>query len=141
MAAVLALLGIDRAWVVHGADGLDEITLTGETFIAECSMPGRVRTFTISPNDFGLAPQRFNQPGAGGPSENAQVIRALLNCENGAGLSAAGDLVIANAAAALHIAGVAKDLCEAAALARESIETGRAAAKMDALVRETNRNG
>jgi anthranilate phosphoribosyltransferase len=140
MAAVLSLLGIDKAWVVHGADGLDEITITCETFVGECSAHAHVRTFTISPNDFGLTPQRLDQSHAGDPIENARLIRALFNCESGASFSAARDLVIANAAAALHIAGVAKDLREAAVLARESIETGRAAGKMDALIRETNRN-
>jgi anthranilate phosphoribosyltransferase len=140
MAEVLSLLAIDKAWVVHGADGLDEITLAGETFVAECSAHERVRTFTISPNDFDLTPQSLDQLRAGGPIENARIIRALLNCENASRFSTARDLVIVNAAAALHIAGLAKDPREAAVLARESIEAGRATAKMDALIRETNRN-
>ena len=141
MAAALSLLGIDKAWVVHGTDGLDEITLTGETFVAECSAHQPVRTFTVSPDDFDLVPRRLDQVRAGDPIENAGIIRALLNCENLSGLSTARDLVIANAAAALHIAGVSNDLRDAAVLARESIETGRAAAKLDALILETNQNG
>jgi anthranilate phosphoribosyltransferase len=139
VAAALSLLGVDKAWVVHGADGLDEITLAGETFIAECSASSSVRTFTIAPHDFGLAAQQIDKLRGGGPIENAQIIRAVLNCEQGARFSAARDLVIANAAAALHVAGMASDLRQAGALARESIETRRAAVKLDTLVRETNR--
>jgi anthranilate phosphoribosyltransferase len=139
VAAALSLLDIDKAWVVHGADGLDEITLTGETFIAECSAKSGVRKFTIAPHDFGLTTQQIDKLRGGGPVENAQIIRAILHGEKGGRFSAARDLVIANAAAALHVGGVSSDLGQGAALARESIETGRAAAKLDTLVRETNR--
>ena len=139
VAAALLLLGIERAWIVHGADGLDEITLTGETFVAECSAKNGLRTFTITPCDFGLTPQSIEQLRGGDPIENARIIRAVLDCEGGDSFPAARDRVIANAAAALYIAGLAPDLCQAASLARESIETGRAAAKLKALVRETNR--
>jgi anthranilate phosphoribosyltransferase len=71
--------------------------------------------------------------------ENAKLIRAILHGEKIGNIAAARDLVIANAAAALHLAGVAPDLMEAATLARESIASGSAAAKLDALIRETNR--
>ena len=139
VAAALLLLGIEKAWVVHGSDGLDEITLTGETSVAECSAVNGLRTFTIKPRDFGLRTQDIAQFRGETPMENARIVRAVLGCENADGFAAARDLVIANAAAALHIAGLAPDLCQAARLSRESIETGGAAAKLEALVRETNR--
>jgi anthranilate phosphoribosyltransferase len=140
MASALVLLGIEHAWVVHGTDGLDEVTITGETFVAACSARTGVKTFTISPEDFGLHRQLINGTAAKGPNENARRIRAILAGEKNGRLAAARDLVIINAAAALHLAGVASDLSQAAKLARESIESGRAASKLDALIRETNRS-
>ena len=139
-ASALALLGIKQAWVVHGADGLDEITITGQTFVAACSARASVETFTVSPEDFGLKCKSLHGIRADGPTENARLIRAILNGEQTGDFAVARDLVIINAAAALHLAGVATDLRHAAALARESIDSGRAASKLEALVRETNRN-
>jgi anthranilate phosphoribosyltransferase len=139
VASALALLGIEHAWVVHGGDGLDEITIANETLVASCSARGGVTTFTISPEDFGLERQSLNDNRADGPEENAQLIHVILNRGNKGDFGAARDLVIINAAAALHIAGVASDLHDAASLARESIDSGRAASKLDALIRETNR--
>ena len=107
MASALVLLGIEHAWVVHGADGLDEVTITGETFVAACSARTGVKTFTISPEDFGLNRQAIDGIAAKGPTENAQLIRAILAGEENGSLAAARDLVIINAAAALHVAGVA----------------------------------
>jgi len=140
VASVLVLLGAQRAWIVHGADGLDEITITDKTFVAACSPTGNVETFTVSPDDFGLKRQSLDGLRGAGPGENAQLIRAILHGEMAKQTAAARDLVIINAAAAIHVAGFARDLCEAAALARESIDSGRAASKLDALVRETNRD-
>src|SRR5262249_11165139 len=139
MAAALLLLGIEKAWIVHGADGLDEITLTGKTFVTECSATNGLREFTITPSDFGLPTQQIDRLRGEGPMENAHIVRAVLDCEKAEEFAAARDLVTANAAAALYIADFAPDLWQAARLARESIETGRAAAKLSALVRETNR--
>jgi anthranilate phosphoribosyltransferase len=139
LASALVVLGIERAWVVHGGDGLDEITIAHETLVASCSARGGVTTFTISPEDFGLERRSLNDDRADGPDENAQLIRAILNSGNKGNFDAARDLVIINAAAALHLAGVAPDLRQAANLARESVESGRAARKLDALIRETNR--
>src|SRR5438067_4249753 len=139
MASTLVLLGIENAWVVHGADGLDEVTITRETFVAACSARTGVKTFTISPEDFGLHRQLIHGTAVKGPNENARVIRAILAGEKNGSLAAARDLVVINAAAALHLAGVATDLSQAANLARESIDSGRAASKLDALIRETNR--
>ncbi len=145
VASTLGLLGAKKAWVVHGADGLDEITLTGDTFVAACSagsdgVPG-VETFTVRPQDFGLECRSLDGLRGGGPSENAQLIRAILHGDRNGHLSAARDLVIINAAAALHLAGVAPDLRRAAILARDSIDSGSAASKLDALIRETNQKG
>ena len=77
VASALVLLGVKQAWVVHGADGLDEVTITGETFVAACSASAGVETFTISPEDFGLQCRSINR-GCEGPTENARVIRAIL---------------------------------------------------------------
>jgi anthranilate phosphoribosyltransferase len=99
-----------------------------------------VETFVLSPEDFGLERQHFDGSRAKEPQENAQLIRAILQGVKTKTTNAARDLVIINAAAALHLAGVAPDLRCAADLARESIDSGQAASKMDALVRETNRS-
>jgi anthranilate synthase component I len=139
IAPTLARLGVEKAWVVHGADGLDEITIADQTHIAACSSTGDVETFTLSPEDFGLKRRRFDGFRGKGRQENAQLIRAILQGETTETTSAARDLVIMNAAAALHVAGVAADLRHAAKLARESIDSGRAASKLDTLARETNR--
>ncbi len=140
VASALASLGVEKAWVVHGADGLDEITIADKTHVAACSSTGDVETFMLSPEDFGLERQHFHGFRGKGPQENAQLIRAVLQGVKTHPLAAARDLVIINAAAALHLAGVAGDLPHAASLARESIDSGRAASKLDALVRETNRS-
>jgi len=139
VASALALLGAEKAWVVHGADGLDEITLTRETFVAACSTASSVKTFTISPHDFGLERRSLGGSRTSGSAENAQLIRAILQGEKEGSFAAARDLVVINAAAALHVAGLAPDLREAASLARESIDSGRAALKLEALIGETNR--
>ena len=142
VASALGVLGAKKAWVVHGADGLDEITLTGDTFVAACSVrsdgaPG-VETFAVRPEDFGLECRSLDGLRGGGPVENAQLIRAILYGEKNGRLSAARDLVIINAAAALHLADVAPDLHQAAILARDSIDSGSAESKLDVLIRATN---
>src|SRR5438093_1662630 len=140
IASALSLLGVEKAWVVHGADGLDEITITDKTFVAACSSKRSVETFTVSTQDFGLKKQSLNGFGGGSPRENAELIRAIFRGETPSGMAAARDLVIINAAAALHLSGFAHNLCEAASFARESIDSGRATSKLDALIRETNRD-
>src|SRR6266550_1752421 len=139
VASALSLLGVQNAWVVHGADGLDEITIANKTFVAACSANRSLQTFTISPQDFGLETQSLNGLVASGPKKNAQLIRSIFQGEKKSATAAARDLVIINAAAALHVAGFTDDLYEAAIFARESIDSGRAASKLDALIRETNR--
>jgi len=139
VASALALLGVKQAWVVHGADGLDEVTITNETFVAACSARTGAKTLTISPEDFGLQRRSINRRREG-PIENAQVIRAILDGEKNGDFAVARDLVVINAAAALYLAGIANDFQNAAALARESIASGHAASKLDVLIRETNRS-
>jgi anthranilate phosphoribosyltransferase len=139
VASALALLGVKQAWVVHGTDGLDEVTLTGETFVAACSARAGVKTFTISPEDFGLQRRSVNRRREG-PTENAGVFREILDGEKNGDFAVARDLVVINAAAALYLAGVANDFQNAAAMARESINSGQAASKLEALIRETNRS-
>ena len=138
VASALALLGVKGAWVVHGADGLDEVTITGETFVAACSARCGVKTFAISPEDFGLQRRSVTQC-CEGPIENARTIRAILDGDTNGDFAAARDLVVINAAAALHLADVAHDFQNAAVMARESIDSGKAASKLEALIRETNR--
>jgi anthranilate phosphoribosyltransferase len=139
VASALALLGVEEAWVVHGADGLDEVTINGDTFVAACSTRFGVKKFTISPEDFGIQRRCIDQPRKG-PIENARVTRAILDGEKDGDFTVARDLVVINAAAALYLAGVANDFQNAAAMARESIDSGQAASKLAALVRETNRS-
>jgi anthranilate synthase component 1 len=140
VASALVRLGVEKAWVVHGADGLDEITIADKTYVAACSPAGDVETFTVSPEDFGLERQQLDGFRGKDPQENAQLIRAMLQGVKTKTTNAARDLVIINAAAALHLAGVASDLRHGASLARESIDSGRAASKLEALVQETNRS-
>jgi anthranilate phosphoribosyltransferase len=139
VASALALLGIEHAWVVHGGDGLDEVTIADSTLVASCSAREGLKRFTVSPEDFGFERQALAGSGADGPDENAQLIRAILNGTNNGDFAPARDLVILNAAAALHVAGIAADFRQAANLARECIVSGSAASKLDALIRETNR--
>ena len=98
-----------------------------------------MKTFTISPEDFGLQRRSIDRRREG-PIENARVTRAILDREKTGDFAVARDLVVINAAAALYLAGMANDFQNAAAMARESIDSGQAASKLEALVRETNRS-
>jgi anthranilate phosphoribosyltransferase len=133
MACALSLLGTERAWVVHGADGLDEVTLSDKTFVAEAS-DDRVRTFEIAPEDFGVQKGSLAGLAGEGAEENAATIGDVLS---GKRRDAARTLVMLNAAAALHVGGVAADLNEGMLLAEASIDRGSAIAKLDELVRMT----
>src|SRR4051812_35148596 len=139
LASALALLDVKQAWVVHGADGLDEVTVADETFAASYSASSGVKTFTISPDDFGVQRRCFDGRRAG-PTENARVTLAILNGERNGDSAVARDLVVVNAASALYLGGESNDFHTAAAMARESIDSGHAASKLDALIRETNRS-
>ena len=134
MASVLAALGTERAWVVHGEDGLDEITLAGKTHVAEAH-EGRVRTFEIDPRDFGLNAAALDHLRGGDTEANARIVRGVLDRSR---QDEARALVIMTAAAALLLGGVAADLREGATLATEAIDSGAAQSKLEMLIRATN---
>jgi anthranilate phosphoribosyltransferase len=120
MAEALGRLGSEKAWVVHG-QGLDEIALSGETQVAELDH-GRLREFTITPEDAGLQRAPFEAIKGGEPAENAVALMALLSGAPGP----YRDIVLLNAAAALVVAGVAKDLRGGVAKAGRAVDTGAA---------------
>lgn len=134
LARALALLGTERAWVVHGADGLDEVTLADKTFVAETEN-GDVRTFEIKPEDFGLERSGLENLRGCDAEGNAAIIRDVLI---GLRKDEARTLVVINAATALHVGGAASDLREAVRLAEESIDKGLAAEKLNRLIEMTN---
>ena len=131
-ARVLAELGTDFAWVVHGSDGLDELTTTGESFVAQVEGKS-VTTFTVSPEDAGLPRARFEDLIGGTPEENAAVLQAMLAGEKGP----YRDIVLLNTAAALIVAGKVSALKDGVAMAVDAIDSGAAAAKLAALVKAT----
>jgi anthranilate phosphoribosyltransferase len=132
LAEVLGRLGATRAWTVHG-QGLDELTTTGETEVAEWK-DGTVRRFTVTPEDAGLPRASLDALRGGDAEENAMALRALLDGDAGA----YRDIVLLNAAAALVVADRATDLAEGAALAAAVIDDGRAARALADLVEATN---
>ena len=133
LAQVLGRLGSERAMVVHGSDGLDEITTAGPTSVASLEN-GAVRTFEISPEDVGL-PKADPKRLLGGDAEaNATALLSVLKGEKGA----YRDVAMFNAAAALVVAGRAKDLPDGMALARTSIDSGEAEGRLDRLIAVTN---
>jgi anthranilate phosphoribosyltransferase len=139
LASALAVLGIKKAWVVHGGEGLDEVTITGETFVAACSAASPVQTFTVSPEQFGLR-RRPVSHGRERPGDNAQAVREMLNGEKDGDPGVLRDLAVINAGAALYLSGTANTFENAAGMACESIDSGHAASKLEVLIRETNRS-
>jgi anthranilate phosphoribosyltransferase len=134
MARALGELGVERAFVVHGVDGLDEISIGGETGVAELR-DGAVRSYTVVPEDFGLRRAPLEAILGGDANQNAQIIRKVL------GRSSLGhehgphrDIVRANAAAALVASGRATDWLDGVRLATESIDSGAASKRLEALV-------
>ncbi len=132
MAEVLGNLGAERAWVVHGKDGLDELTTTGPSYVAELK-DGAVSTFEVTPADAGLAEATLADLKGGTPEENAAALRAVLDGDAGA----YRDIVVFNAAAALIVAGKASDLKDGAVQAANAIDAGAARAALDKLVEIT----
>jgi anthranilate phosphoribosyltransferase len=141
LANVLAALGTERAWVVHGEDGLDEITLAGKTYVAEVqdgtvnTFEPRVKTFEIRPEDFGLFIGMLDHLRGGDAEKNARIIRDVFSGER---RDEARALVVANAAAALFVGGKAQTLKEAAGLAETSLDSGAASRKLEQLIAATN---
>jgi len=128
LAEALSMLGLRRALVVHGADGLDEITITGPTRVAEVRN-GLVHTYEVTPEEFGLARAPLEAICGGDAAVNASIIRTVLAGEK----SARRDVTLLNAAAALVAAGMADHLHSALPLAAESIDSGAAAATLERL--------
>jgi anthranilate phosphoribosyltransferase len=133
LARALLLLGSARAWVVHGADGIDEISTTGYTKVSECR-DGAVHTFYVHPSDFGLARAPASGLEGGDAARNAEIVRGVLGGMDGP----ARDVVLLNAGAALFVAGRAGSVREGIAEASAAIASGAAAATLDRLVRASH---
>ena len=129
VARSLALLGTERAWVVHGADGLDEISTTGYTKVSECR-DGAVNTFYLHPADVGLPKSTRESLRGGEARDNAAIARAVL----GGAPGAPRDIVLLNTGASLLIAGKAATIPEGIAMAAEAIDSGRAATVLETLI-------
>ena len=129
LAEALSMLGLRRALVVHGLDGLDEITITGTTRVAE-AREGSVRSYEIEPEEFGMNRALLQDISGGDAAENAEIIRSVLRGEK----SPRRDVVLLNAAAALVAAGGAEHIAEAIPRAAKSIDSGAAAGKLEALI-------
>lgn len=133
LAEALSMLGLRRALVVHGSDGLDEITLGGSTRIAEVR-DGQVHSYEVTPEEFGLERAPLEAISGGDVAANARIIREVLAGKK----SACRDVVLLNASAALVASARAGHLRDAMPLAARSIDSGMAAARLEALVRFTN---
>jgi len=133
MAKVLHQLGSEKAWVVHGSDGLDELTTTGPSFVAVLEKD-QVSEIEIHPETYGL-PRADPQALKGGTAtENAAALRKLFEGETGA----YRDIVLLNAGATLVVADKANDLQQAIEMAKEALESGKAMAKLELLSQKTN---
>lgn len=133
LARSLLLLGSERAWVVHGADGIDELSTTGYTKVAECR-EGTVNTFYVHPADFGMSKSTPADLKGGDAAENARIVRAVLEGKPGP----ARDVVLLNAGAALFIAGRAATVRDGITRAAAAIDSGAARDTLDKMVRCSN---
>lgn len=133
MAEALRDLGATHVWVVHGSDGLDEITTTGSTFVTEVK-DGQVSEFDIHPTDFDIPVTTLDKLRGGQPEENAGALTALLAGER----SEYRDIVLLNSGAALMIAGLADDIPAGVSMATKSIDAGNAKQALEILVRTSN---
>lgn len=134
MAETLKELGSEAAWLVHGSDGTDEITICGPTAVAALGTDGTIKSMEVHPEDAGLPVHPFKDILGGTPAENAVAFRALLGGERNAYRNA----VLLNASAALVVADRAKDLKEGVEIAAESIDSGKAKTSIEALARVTS---
>jgi anthranilate phosphoribosyltransferase len=130
LARALLLLGSSRAWVVHGADGIDEISTTGYTKVSECR-DGAVHTFYVHPADFGLAKAAPSDLTGGDAVVNAAIVRRVLDGQPGP----TRDVVLLNAGAALFIAGRADSVASGIRLASDAIDSGAAALTLERMAR------
>lgn len=136
LARSLSLLGSERAWVVHGADGLDELSTTGYTKVSECR-GAAVQTFYVHPADFGLAKATPESLRGGDAQKNASIVQSIVNGEAGP----ARDVVLLNAGAALFIAGVVDTVRDGIARAAVAIDSGEAKKTLARLIEVSNRGG
>ena len=130
MARALAALGAERAWVVHGAEGVDEISAVGPTRVCEVR-GGTVSTFHLHPSDFGLTPTTLDRLRVDGLDASVRVARAVLGGEAGP----ARDFVLANAAAGLVVAGRVESLADGVRMGLDALRSGRAAAALERMAR------
>jgi anthranilate phosphoribosyltransferase len=130
VARALGRLGSRRAWVVHGADGLDELSTTGHTKVSE-NRDGSVHTFYVHPSDFGVARASAADLVGGDAAENADTVQAVLNGRQGP----ARDVVLLNAGAALFVSGTAASVRDGLTLAAAAIDAGAARSTLDRMVR------
>jgi anthranilate phosphoribosyltransferase len=133
MAGTLAELGVTRAFVVHGAGGLDEISLSGETLVAEVR-EGKIERYTVAPEDFGMPRASLEAIRGGSPADNAAILHSIFGGE----LGPKRDIVVINSAAALVATGVVGDFKEGAELAARALSSGAAGEKLSDLKRFTN---
>lgn len=133
MAEALRDLGAEHVWIVHGSDGLDEITTTGKTSVTELK-DGKIRSFTINPQDYGIPKAKIEDLRGGNSEVNAEAIMALLNGRPGA----YRDIVVLNSAATLLVAGVADSIEDGIVRANKSIDDGAAYKALSSLIRHTH---
>jgi anthranilate phosphoribosyltransferase len=133
MAETLGQLGSEKAWLVHGSDGTDELTITGVSYVAALDTDGAVRDLEVHPEEAGLPVHPFEETVGGTPAYNAKALRAVLDGDTGA----YRDAVLVNSAAALRIADKASDLKQGVEIAAESIASGKAKAKLECLAKLT----
>ena len=133
MAEVLSRLGAEHALVVHGKEGLDELSISGPTLVAD-ARDGRVSRYEIEPGDVGLEPSPIEAIAGGDPEHNASIVRSVLGGEKGP----RRDVLLINAGAGIFAAGLAPDIAGGVRLAAESIDGGRARAALESLVELSN---
>jgi anthranilate phosphoribosyltransferase len=133
IAQVLRNLGTARAMIVHGLEGLDEISLSGPTRVSELK-EGQIRTYTLTPEELSLKRCRLEELRGGSPEECANALSGVLQGEKGP----KRDVVLLNSGAALYLSGAASSVAEGMRLAAQSIDSGRAREKLDLLVQMTN---
>jgi anthranilate phosphoribosyltransferase len=132
VARVLLALGAEHALVVHSHDGLDEISVSANTHVAEVR-DGQIRTYEVTPVELNVQRHPIEAIAGGAPAENARIARAVLAGEEGA----RSDIVAVNAGAALYVSGAVRAIRDGVAMARESIASGRARRKLEELVSVT----
>lgn len=133
LAGVLSKLGCQRAYVVHGEDGLDEFTTTSRTKVSEVDA-GEIRNYFVHPQDFGIDMTELNQLRGGDPEENANIALDILRGEKGP----KRDIVLLNAGAAIAVASLASDIKNGTELAAASLDSGAALTKLERLKEVTN---